>query len=315
MLIAQHGFGDNMGSSVNPDSEGTSWVAIILAFLPVVLVLAIFAPTIKQVAQICMENDDYSHGILLPLISLALVYMKRDELLVAWKKAQLAPSRFSITGLLLLLSGLLLYIFAEVSGGILFFHWCALFPSLLGTLFLVLGTRPGWVCLPPILLVFMARPIPESLVPLLFNPLQVFAAQVSAAVLELLDVPVYLVGNIIEIPGMRLLVEEACSGMRSVMALLTVAMIVAYLVSVGFWGFLVLAIVSVLIAVFFNILRVALTGVLAHFVDAELATGFFHEFTGMIVFVVGLLILYSLTSWFVSLANRRKFTSKKGVAA
>ncbi len=292
-----------MGDLDQINSSSTNWFSVGLAIIPVLLIAFMFSSTVWQVGQISLENDDYSHGILLPFLVFALMYKKREKLLRAWQHAQATPPSFSFLGLGMLLLGLVLFIFGSVSGNILFFNWCALFPSLLGVLFLVLGTKAAWIITPPILILFMARPIPESLVPLLFNPLQVFAAKVSAIVLEWFDVPVYLMGNIIDIPGMRLLVEEACSGMRSVMALLTVAVIVAYMLSLRFWGFCLLSIVSVVIAVFFNVLRVALTGVLAHFVDAKLATGFFHEFTGLVVFMAGLFILYSLTFWCLKISG------------
>jgi exosortase/archaeosortase family protein len=91
---------------------------------------------------------------------------------------------------------------------------------------------------------------------------------------------------------MTLLVEEACSGMRSVMAMLTLALIVIYFVKLRTISKLALAAISVFVAIVLNVFRVASTGLLAHFVDPQTATGFFHTFSGMIVFIVGLPILY-----------------------
>ncbi len=278
---------------------------VLFSLSPIVFILYLYFPSILKVTEICMENDDYSHGVLLPFISMFLVYIKRDELNLEWKEAQKKEIKFSFFGLLLLIFGMFLYIFSKISGGILFFYWCSLFLSLIGVLFLIFGAHSAKILTPLVFLLFMARPIPDSLVPLLFNPLQVVAAKVSAWVLRVMDVPVYVVGNIIEIPGMKLLVEEACSGMRSVMALLTVSIIVSYLVDATFIGYIILAIVSVSIAVFFNVIRVALTGILSHFVDPEMATGFFHEFTGMVVFVLGLILLYSLTFMFSFITKKK----------
>jgi exosortase len=147
---------------------------------------------------------------------------------------------------------------------------------------------------PPVLLLFMAKPLPDSIVVRLFWPLQVLAARVSKLALELFNVPVYLSGNIIEIPEMRLLVEEACSGMRSVMALLTLSLIVIYFVPLRWYSKLILVAASVVTAIVINVCRVAMTGLLAHFYDPSTATGFFHTFSGMIVFVVGLPVLYGV---------------------
>jgi exosortase len=149
----------------------------------------------------------------------------------------------------------------------------------------------------------MAKPLPDSVVLRIFWPLQVLAAKISTFVLEALGVPVYLVGNIIEIPQMRLLVEEACSGMRSVISLITVALIVGHLFGMKTLARLILLTASIAIAIFFNVLRVAVTGILAHFYDPAAAQGFFHEFSGMVVFVLGLALVY----WVSSLLSGPRF--------
>ncbi len=99
-------------------------------------------------------------------------------------------------------------------------------------------------------------------------------------------------------PNMKLMVEEACSGMRSVMALLTLALIMIYFSSLNWLGKILLILSSLLLAIILNVFRVALTGVLAHFYDPEAATGFFHTFSGLIVFIVGLPVIFYLASFF-----------------
>ena len=279
-----------------------------LAVVALVSLFYLFSSVLIDVAHKCWTNDDYSHGILLPFVSLGLFWMKRDVLIPKLREALIGNQGLSILGLALLTVGLSFDIFAEVSGQLLFVRWIAFFIVVIGFVALCFGTKVGLILAPLILLNFMARPIPESIVPILFNPLQVLAAHIGGRVLEMLNVPVYMQGNIIEVPGLRLLVEEACSGMRSVVSLLTVACIVTYLVNLRWLGFLLISIIAVLVAIVLNILRVTLTGVLAHFVDKDLATGFFHEFTGMVVFIVGLIILYAVARFFVSWSER--FTNR-----
>ena len=98
--------------------------------------------------------------------------------------------------------------------------------------------------------------------------------------------------HIIELAQATVGVEEACSGMRSVMALVTLACIVIYFIELRLLSKFALVAASVLVAVVLNVFRVALTGLLAHFYSPAAATGFFHTFSGMVVFVVGLPILY-----------------------
>lgn len=284
--------------------------SFLAAILAGVFLVGSFYPVLSDVAIKCWTNDDYSHGVLLPFVSLALFWLKRDELIPRVKEAFAEDLKFSWLGFLLLAFGLGIDVFAEVSGQLLFVRWIAFFFVAVGFVCLIFGTKAGLIFAPLILLNFMARPIPESIVPILFNPLQVLAANIGGSTLEMLGVPVYMQGNIIEVPGLRLLVEEACSGMRSVVSLLTVACIVTYLVNLRFFGFVFISVIAVVVAIILNILRVTLTGILAHFVDQELATGFFHEFTGMVVFIVGLAILYAIARWMVSLSDRFRFGGK-----
>lgn len=256
------------------------------------LALFLFFPALRSIASICWEKDDYSHGLILPFISAYIIWQNRGRhthsSVAALSTGQLS---FSLSGLLLTLLGILFFLAGAV-GNILFASWVGFFFAGTGGLVLALGWRGAWPYLPPFWLLFMAKPIPDSLVPRLFFPLQVIAARVSAWVLDLLDVPVYLLGNVIEIPGMKLMVEEACSGIRSLMALLSVALIVILLFEMRWWAKLLIAALAVLLAIALNVVRVAATGVLAFFVDPKAAEGFFHTFSGMVVFVAGLAILY-----------------------
>jgi exosortase len=282
---------------LNPNSKNTliSYGLAISAFVALFLV---FWNALATTAKICWEVDDYSHGILLPFICIYLIWERKDPLKSLFSKQTLIP--FSKTGLVLIIFGLCLMFVGEVSE----FHyvqWLAFFPTVIGTLYLVFGANLANIVAGPILLVFMAKPLPDALIPKLFFPLQELSARISANVLEMFDVPVYLMGNIIEIPGLRLLVEEACSGMRSVISLTTVALIVITAISLPVAYKILIVVVAILVAIIMNIVRVAVTGLLAHFYDPKSAEGFFHSFSGMIVFVVSLLIIYQLGKFLTKL--------------
>ena len=250
----------------------------------------LFYPTLRDVAEICWTYEDYSHGLLLPLISAYLLWLRRADIAARAQAAAEETAHISRTGGALFVCGLLVF-FVGQAGDSFYASWVAMFPTLIGALLLVFGPKITGTVAGPLLLNFMAKPIPDSLLPKLLNPFQTFAALVSARVLELLHVPVYTMGNVIEIPGMRLLVEQACSGMRSLISLLTVAFIVLCLMNFNRLGQITIIAAAVATAVLLNIVRVALTGILAHFVDPVTATGFFHTFAGMLVFIVGLFIL------------------------
>lgn len=277
--------------SDNPSNKA-SWLFLLLPAAAVLTLLYLYSDPLLAIWDICWTQDDYSHGILLPFIAGYLIWDNRKKL-----NPDHNPriSRFWITlsGVLLLSFGLLLLVVGSAANS-LFAQWFSFFPSLSGTIILCTRGNIPRFCTPPCLLVFLSKPIPDSLVPKLFGPFQNLAAKISAYSLELLDVPVYLQGNIIEIPGMRLMVEEACSGMRSLMAILAVTFIVLFVVELSRLAQLFFVASAIFVAIVLNMFRVVLTGILAHFVDHKLATGFFHTFSGMLVFVVGLIILYFL---------------------
>lgn len=265
------------------------------------LVCAVFWRTIVDTAQICMNNEDYSHGTLLPLISIYFIYQSRERILNLLSQP---PGRINLLGTLLLCTGAGLLFVGSVSN-ILFFRWLGLFPALTGALFLSLGIERGWAIASPLLINFMAKPLPDSLVPKLFFPLQVLAAKVAAWTLDVLQVPVYLTGNIIEIPGMQLMVEEACSGLRSMMALATVAIIVILNSNLTATWKAVIFLFSIFTAIVLNIFRVTATGVLSYFYDPSAASGFFHTFSGLVVFIVGLIVLSGFASLLEKITERR----------
>ena len=265
------------------------------------LLVLLFSKTIRQIAEICLTQDDYSHGILLPFIAAYSLWLKRKRIRELVAPIQLDRSFNQETSLsvyfsyALLILGVMIY-FLGAASGMLHATWIAFFPISIAVVRLTLGKELSAIFLFPILIQLMAKPLPDSVVLRIFWPLQVLAARISTFVLEILGVPVYLVGNIIEIPQMRLLVEEACSGMRSVISLITVALIVGHLFGMKSIARVILLTASVGIAIGFNVLRVAMTGILAHFYDPAAASGFFHEFSGMIVFVIGLGLVYWISS-------------------
>ena len=275
--------------------ENKDWNFLGLACLTssVILLVTLFLPALLDIYEICRTDDDYSHGLLLPFI-VAYIYWERKEDVTKLYNNLVPPSSPSIISLALLVFGLFGHILGLTSK-LSFFSWLAFFPTTLGIIGLAFGFKFMTQISGPFLLLIMAKPLPDSVVVRIFWPLQVLAAKIGAWTLDLLGVPVYLSGNVIEIPSMKLMVEEACSGMRSVMALLTLAFIMIFLNKLKPIYKLLLIFISLLLAITLNVFRVAMTGVLAHFYDPEAASGFFHTFSGLIVFIVGLPILYWLT--------------------
>ncbi len=273
----------------------------LLALFSFLAIGYLFYSTLKEIARICYTDDDYSHGLLLPIVSLYMIWDQKDYI-----KEKLLESKKDngkiILPLIFLIGGLIVFLTGQATG-INYTSWISFFPVVLSVIYLTFGKTFTLVSLSPVMLLLMAKPLPDSMVLRIFWPLQVLAAKVSAVVLVALGVPTYITGNIIEIPGMKLLVEEACSGMRSAMAMLTLAIIINYFLKISRLQQVLMIVFSLLVAVVLNVFRVATTGVLAHFYDPDSATGFFHTFSGLIVFIVGLPLIYSF-GYFLERLNK-----------
>ena len=120
------------------------------------------------------------------------------------------------------------------------------------------------------------------------------AAKLATALLQLVNVPVLREGNVIILASMPLDVAEACSGIRSLLTLVTLAIIYGYLMETRIWMRVLLAISAVPIAVAANSFRIFGTGLLVQYSDPDKAEGFFHTFSGWFIFVVALIMLFAL---------------------
>ena len=154
----------------------------------------------------------------------------------------------------------------------------------------------------PFLLGSLAIPLPELITQALALPLQFKASQMGAALLEMRDIPVRLTGNVIRIPGNELFVTEACSGLRSLTALLALAVLLGGLVLRSPITRAILVLLAIPIAVVINGVRVFLTGFLVYFVDPALGKGFMHITEGWLLFLVALACM-GVVAWIGAFAE------------
>ena len=123
---------------------------------------------------------------------------------------------------------------------------------------------------------------------------QLLASQVGEAGLRLAGVPVLREGNVMVLARTTLEVAEACSGIRSLVSLLTLGIVLGYFSDSRLWVRIVVALCTIPVAIATNGMRVAGTGVAAAYVGPEAATGFLHTFSGWLVFVLAFVILFSV---------------------
>jgi exosortase len=164
----------------------------------------------------------------------------------------------------------------------------------------------------PFLLACLAIPLPELVTQALAMPLQFRASEMGAALLRWREIPVLLTGNVIRIPGHELFVTEACSGLRSLTALLSLAVLMGGLMLKHPIARILLVALAIPIAIVINGVRVFLTGFLVFFVDPKLGEGFMHVTEGWLLFIVSFTCIAAL-AWLASTSERR-WDSWRGVA-
>ncbi len=245
---------------------------------------ALFYPVIPPMIETWLNHSDNSHALLVPLISLYFVWQKREEM------GRVATSG-SLCGWAILVASLLVYL-VSFAGGIAVVSRLMMVASLLGLVWCCFGiAMVRLLAFPLAFLVFMV-PVPDTLLRMVSFPLQLMASKISADLISLCAIPVYREGNILYFLQTRLEVAEACSGIRSIMALTMLGVLFAYLSESGRWKKIVLVLSAIPIALLANIIRVTGTGILAHFVGDRAAQGFLHDFSGMAVFALGMAMLY-----------------------
>ncbi len=230
------------------------------------------------------DNDpNYSHGFIVPFMSAYFVYER-------WGQLRALPIRPSLLGIPILILGVAMLIIGSV-GAELFAQRVSFIVVITGLVLLILGKRILMtLSLPIVFLVFMI-PLPAIVVNTIAFPLQIFAAQTASFCLFNLGIPVLREGNLISLAGSTLEVAEACSGLRSLVALLALGTVYAYFSQRQMWKRWVLVLLSIPIAILANAFRVTGTGVLANYWGTEAAEGFYHTFEGWIVFVVAFILL------------------------
>jgi exosortase len=162
-----------------------------------------------------------------------------------------------------------------------------------GLIIYFLGWRRFRAILFPWAFLFFMIPIPVIIFNQVAFPLQFLAARLATSLLELFGVPVLREGNIIQLPTTSLEVAQACSGIRSLMSLGALAVIYGYFLETRWLLRVLLVLAAIPIAVAANGLRVMGTGLLGYYWDPDKAEGFFHTFSGWIIFIVSLVMLFA----------------------
>jgi exosortase len=250
----------------------------------IMLTFIIYAPILKQLIIQWWSDPDYGHGFLVPLISGYVLRHQRSR----WLNVEIKPSNF---GFLVMLGGIVLLLGGSL-GAELFTSRFSLLVLLAGMVLFLAGWKTLRAVSFPLGFLVLMIPIPVIIYNQITFPLQLFASRVATSWLELLQVPVLRDGNVLILPNYSLEVVEACSGVRSLMTLITLAIAYGYLIESRRWVRYALAFLMIPIAIVSNAFRITGTGVLTYRFGPVAAEGFFHEFSGWIIFLVALVLMF-----------------------
>lgn len=276
------------------------------------IVLA-YATVLSKLGHDWWTDENYSHGLLVPFVIGYILWSQRHRFA---REAQ-RPAMF--VGLAVVSFGFLA-LWAGTAGAELYLQRTSLICLLAGTVLYFWGFRLLRLMIVPLFLLWLAIPIPAIIFNKVAFPLQLFASRCAVSAMQLFDIPVLRQGNVIELMPLgaretkKLEVVEACSGIRSLMTLVTLAVVYAYfthprdndpqhgntggmfssLKTFRFWRSALILFSAVPIAIFTNALRVSGTGILARYYGTKVADGFFHTFSGWVIYIVAFLMLFGV---------------------
>ena len=272
------------------------------------VVAGLYSPVLWRLVKQWYEDPDYSHGFLVPLLSAYLIWQRRDKLAEVARK----PSNWG----LLVVVGSLGLLFLGSLGAELFLTRVSIILTICG----LIVYFSGWALLRalsfPLAFLLFAIPIPAIIYNKIVFPLQFIASRFATGILEALNLfPIMREGNVLIMPGMRLEVVEACSGIRSLMSLLALAAGYGYLTeksNVVRW-FLIVAMVP--LAIISNGTRVMITALMTNYIGPQAAEGFRHEFSGWVIFVVATVLFLALHSLTIVVRKKMGWMPKDGEKA
>ena len=278
--------------SSTPEVE-RSGLLLWMAFLgSVILLMFTFRVGLADMVR-QWDLPEYSHGFMIPLVALYIVWQKQDKFPAAMKGGSWAGVGFFLVGLILFFVGQTATIFEVVQYGFLL------------SLFALTLSFSGWRVISLIwvafaYLIFMI-PLPSFVYQGLSNQLQLISSYIGVVVIRWFDITVYLEGNVIDLGIYQLQVVEACSGLRYLFPLMSFGFLIAYLFQGPMWQRVFLFLSTIPITVLMNSFRIGVIGVTVEYWGIEMAEGFLHDFEGWVIFMgcLGVLVIEMLIfHWF-----------------
>jgi len=251
----------------------------------VALIAVLYTSVLVDLAHDWWTEPSFSQGLLIPPLALYVAWMRRNLTL----SQPVAPGN---RGLWMIGFSCLVFLLGKLSAEF-FLPRMSFVLLLAGLTWTFWGYERLRTLAFPLVLMATMVPLPSIFYNAIAAPLQLFASDVSTSLAQLLGIAVYRDGNVIHLANISLGVEEACSGLNSLSALMVVSLLIGFLICPRMSVRVLLFVLSIPLSIAVNILRVTGTAIIADYHE-EFALGFYHSFTGWLVFIGGFAILYAM---------------------
>jgi exosortase D (VPLPA-CTERM-specific) len=258
---------------------------VIAVLLPAGILGAVFYDSLAYMTDLWIHDENYSHGMLVPLVSFYLMWQRRRII------AETTRGGFWWS-IVWILAGMALYVIGELATVYLLLHlalWCIL----IGLLVSALGSRAVSLMAFPLGYLLTAIPLPQFLYQGLSAKLQLISSALGVGCLQFIGITAFRDGNVIDLGPIQLQVVDACSGLRYLFPLATLALLCSYLFQDRMWKRMVLFASSIPISILLNGFRIGMIGVLVEYFGQSAADGFYHLFEGWVLFIASLGLLFA----------------------
>ena len=257
--------------------------AAVIGAVLLAVTLLLHAAGIRNLVQQWMDQEEYSHGFLIPVVSAWLLWSRREAIIRALDRPSLWAAAAAASAVVLFL--------ASKATNVYFFEHVGLVISLFAVALAVGGVSLLTMTFVPIAYLFFMIPLPYFLTALLTGRMQLWASELGAFFIRLADIPVFLDGNVIDLGEYQLGVVEACSGLNYMFPFLSLSFLAAYMVNLRLVPRLILFVSAVPITILMNSARIGFIGIIVHHFGTAHAEGFIHYFEGWVVFVICIALL------------------------
>ena len=239
--------------------------------------------TLALLVQTWRENEDYSYGFLIPLISAYFLYRQRKSI----SRIPIKTYWPAFAGVLI---ATLMVLFGEI-GAQAYTARLSLIVMVSALTLLLFGLEVFKKVAFPVWFLFFMLPLPNIIEHRLLLPLKLWSSKLSVHLIRFFGISVHQEGNVIDLGFSQLQVVDACSGLRYILPLIALGVVFSYLFQGERWKQALIILITIPIAFFSNVFRIGTTGILTETVGTEVAEDFFHSFSGLGIFLIGFGVL------------------------